>query len=62
MEMNDRAKLSAFAQEIRKLRHKISVLQEAAGQASEESRAFDSECQEMFAIVNANHERTKIYG
>lgn len=62
MEMNDRAKLSAFAQEIRKLRHKIALLQESAGIASEEIRSFDMENQELFRVVNANHERCRRYG
>lgn len=62
MEMNDRSKLSAFSQEIRRLRHKIAVLQESAGQASEESRLFDLENQDFFRIVNANYERSKKYG
>lgn len=57
MEMNLETKAAFLAQEIRRQRRTISRLQEAAGQESEATRAFDAENVELFAVVHKNHER-----
>lgn len=57
MEMNPETKAAFLAQEIHRLRRKISRLQETAGQASAETQAFDEENVELFAVVHRNHER-----
>lgn len=57
MEMNPETKAAFLAQEIRRQRRMISRLQEAAGQASAETQAFDEENVELFAVVHRNHER-----
>lgn len=56
MEMTLKTKNSILSQEIHRLRRKISRLQEAAGQVSEATRAFDAENVELFAVVHKNHE------
>lgn len=57
MEMSLETKNAILAQEIRRQRRTISRLQEAAGQESEATRAFDAENVELFAVVHKNHER-----
>lgn len=57
MEMNPETKAKFLAQEIHRQRRMISRLQEAAGQESEATRAFDAENVELFAVVHRNHER-----
>lgn len=57
MEMNLETKAAFLAQEISRQRRMISRLQEAAGQESDATRAFDAENVELFAIVHRNHER-----
>lgn len=57
MEMTLETRNSILSQEIHRLRRKISHLQEAAGQASAETQAFDAENVELFAVVHRNHER-----
>lgn len=56
MEMNLETKNAILTQEIRRQRRMISRLQEAAGQESEATRAFDAENVELFAVVHKNHE------
>lgn len=56
MEMTIETKNAILAQEIRRQRRMISRLQEAAGQESEATRAFDAENVELFAVVHKNHE------
>lgn len=56
MEMNAETKAAFLAQEIRRQRRLICHLQEAAGQASAETQAFDAENVELFAVVHRNHE------
>lgn len=56
MEMTLETKNAILAQEIRRQRRTISRLQEAAGQESEATRAFDAENVELFAVVHKNHE------
>lgn len=56
MEMSLETKNAILAQEIRRQRRTISRLQEAAGQESEATRAFDAENVELFAVVHKNHE------
>lgn len=57
MEMSLETRNAILAQEIRRQRRMISRLQEAAGQESEATRAFDAENVELFAVVHKNHER-----
>lgn len=56
MEMTLETKNAILAQEIHRQRRMISRLQEAAGQESEATRAFDAENVELFAVVHRNHE------
>lgn len=56
MEMSLETKNAILAQEIHRLRRKISRLQEAAGQQSAETQSFDAENVELFAVVHKNHE------
>lgn len=56
MEMSLETKNAILAQEIHRQRRMISRLQEAAGQESEATRAFDAENVELFAVVHKNHE------
>lgn len=57
MEMNLETKAAFLAQEIHRQRRLICRLQEAAGQQSAETQAFDAENVELFAVVHKNHER-----
>lgn len=56
MEMNLETRNAILTQEIHRQRRMISRLQEAAGQESEATRAFDAENVELFAVVHKNHE------